>query len=170
MFSALNRLIELDVEESAKQRERVAFMSLMGAVIEALPDGLVVIDLTGKILFFNQQAELLFGYHRSQVIGRQLEMLMPEHRRARHVHQREMFGRFDISKRPQSMGIGMNLAALREDGHEFMADITLARMVAPSGILLLASVRCAPRLSASLAAAAPMPDPELLAEDHDAGP
>src|ERR1019366_6651515 len=116
-----------DEQEAMKQSERFAYLSLTEAVIEALPDALIVIDATGKIVLFNEKAEFMFGYHRSEMIGQPVEKLMPERARAAHAHDREVYNRFDISQRAQTMGIGANLTGVRNDGHQFPVDITLAR-------------------------------------------
>jgi PAS domain S-box-containing protein len=141
LAKAIDRLIELDEQETLKQLERATYLSLTDAVIEALPDALIVIDTTGKVVLFNEKAEFMFGYHRSEIIGQPVEKLMPERVRPRHTHDRETYNRFDISKRTRTLGIGGNLMGLRVDGHEFPVDITLARMVVPKGIYNLACIR-----------------------------
>ena len=141
----IERLLELDARETEQHRQRAGFLSLLDAVIEALPDALVVTNLEGKIIIFNERAELMFGYHRSEIIGKTVEMLIPERDRVKHVHARMMYSRFDVNKRSETMGIGMNLLGLHSDGHEFRTDITLARMVVPEGIYIMALVRFSPR-------------------------
>src|SRR3981081_3358630 len=97
MTSAIDRLMEMDERESAKQHERAEFLSLAAAVIEALPDALIVTDSHGKIVLFKQKDEFIFGYHRSELIGQPVEKLMPQSFRDLHVRHREMYNRFDIS-------------------------------------------------------------------------
>jgi PAS domain S-box-containing protein len=177
MVRAIDRLIELDERESAMQHERIAFLSLLDSVIEALPDGLVVTDIEGKIILFNERAEFMFGRHRSEVIGQNVELLMPERLRKLHTNDRHMYNRFDISPHTRTMGLGLQLTGIRSDGHEFPADITLARMVAPKGVFNLALVRYSPQLielaAAERAAAGqqpePVPEPEPAPGDevHD---
>ena len=169
MARAIDRLIELDAQESAREHDRAAFLLLINAVMEALPDGLVVADAEGKIVLFNERAELMFGYHRSEVIGQAVEKLMPERYRGCHVLDRETYGRFDVSKRVHTMGVGMDLAGVRSDGYEFPADITLSRMVVPKGAFTLALVRYSPRADDPAAArqAPAAPEPEM--ESPNAG-
>ena len=157
LTNAIERLIELDEQESAKQRDRVAYLSLMDAVIEALPDALIVADAAGKIVLFNERAEFMFGYHRSEVIGQAVELLLPERDRARHMHDRDMYNRFDISQRARTMGLGRNLLGMRSDGYEFPADITLARMVGTKGVFNLALIRFSYK-ALELATATPEPE------------
>jgi len=143
MSDPIARLTELDEQETATQLKRIALLSLMDAVVDALPDALVVSDLAGTIAFFNTSAELMFGYHRSSVIGEKVEMLMPDTHRARHVHDREVYGRFATNVRSKTMGIGMDLTGVHSDGHAFPVDITLARVVTREGVFLLAQLRFA---------------------------
>jgi PAS domain S-box-containing protein len=146
LSTAIERLIELDEQESAKQRERATYLSLLNAVIEALPDALVVTDASGKIVMFNERSEFMFGYPRSEVIGGTVETLLPARAGERHAHDREIYTRFEITQRSRTMGVGLNLLGTHKDGHEFPVDITLARMIAPQGIYNLALVRFSPRV------------------------
>lgn len=166
MIKAIDRLIELDEQETAKQRERVEFMALMHAVIEALPDGLIVIDGDGKIVLFNETAELMFGYHRSEMIGEPVEKLIPERVRARHVHDREMYTRYSVNERARTMGVGLNLVGVHRDGHEFLTEITLARMVVPKGVFILSSIRFSPRGTVPKEDEPSPPEPQIE-DPHD---
>ena len=145
MGTAIERLIELDERESEQQRERADYLSMMDAVIEALPDALIVTDPDGKVVLFNKRAELMFGYPRSEMIGEPVEKLLPERDRIRHAHDREIYNQFEISQRSRTMGVGMDLMGLRRDGREFPAEITLARMVGSKGVFNLALIRFSPR-------------------------
>ncbi len=169
MTGAIDRLMELDEQESAKQHERVAILSLMDAVIEALPDALIVTDIDGKIVIFNERAEFMFGYHRSQMIGEKVEKLLPDRIRTLHANQRARFNRFDLSPHARTMGLGLELSGLRSDGHEFPADITLARMVAPKGVFNLALVRYSSRAAQAAAIGETSPISEQKAAGPDAG-
>ena len=169
MTGAIDRLLELDERESAKQHERMAILSLMDAVIEALPDALVVTDVDGNIVIFNEKAEFMFGYHRSQIIGEKVDKLLPEQTRALHENHRDMYNRFDICPHPRTMGLGLSLTGLRSDGHEFPADITLARMVAPKGVFNLALVRYSSRAAEAAGAAMAPSGPDHEPDETNAG-
>jgi PAS domain S-box-containing protein len=144
LAETIERLLELDEQDTARQRERMDFLSLMDAVIEALPDALVVSNFQGEIVLFNGQAELMFGYHRSEVVGQKIECLLPQRLRDRHARDRELFSRYRVSRRTMTMGIGLNLVGLHKDGHEFPTEITLSRMVVPTGVFNLAVLRFVP--------------------------
>jgi PAS domain S-box-containing protein len=164
LVETIERLLELDEQDAERRRERMDFLSLMDAVIEALPDALVVSDFRGNIVLFNCQAELMFGYHRSEVVGKRLERLLPERLRERHARDRELFSRYHVSRRSMTMGIGLNLVGLHKDGHEFATEITLSRMVVPRGVFNLAVLRFVPdNLSrAEVDVAIPLADDEEI--------
>jgi PAS domain S-box-containing protein len=141
----LDRLIQLDEEETARQTHRVAFLSLTAAVIEALPDALIVVDVEGKIVLVNERTEFMFGYPRVELIGRPVEMLMPARIRQIHTTHRREYNLFNLSPHARTMGLGLKLIALRCDGLEFPTEIMLARMVVSQGIYNLALIRGTPR-------------------------
>jgi PAS domain S-box-containing protein len=138
---AISRLVDLDREETQKQRDRAEVLGMMEVFIEALPDALIIADATGNIVYCNANAELMFGYHRSELIDRPVEKLMPASFAEHHPARREAFNRFGTTLRSQTMGIGLCLLGKRSDGQEFPVDIMLARMVHPRGIFNLASIR-----------------------------
>src|ERR671919_1565662 len=107
-------------------------------LIEASPDGVVIIGPDGLIQLVNAQTEKLFGYRREELIGRPVEMLVPE--RARDHHPSHRGGYFERpSTRP--MGAGLDLTARRKDGREFAVDIALSYLHTDEGGLVSAAVR-----------------------------
>lgn len=141
MVREIERLIQLDEQETARQRDRVASLALAAAVIEALPDALVVVDLTGNIVLVNERAELLFGYPRSDLFGRPVEILIPRHLREQHANHRAEYNQFTLSTQTRAMGQGLQLSGVRSDGHVFPAEILMARVTVPRGIYNVAVVR-----------------------------
>jgi PAS domain S-box-containing protein len=167
LATAIDRLIELDKQESARQNERLAYLSMMDAVIEALPDALIVTDAAGIIFLFNEKAEFMFGFHRSELIGQPVEQLLPERCRAHHAHVRDMYIRFGVTKRVQTMGSGMDVVGLRSDGSEFQARITLARMIVPQGEFSLALVRFSPGSDEVASVAFNSPEPAQVPQPEN---
>ncbi len=106
-------------------------------VIEAAPNGMVMVDRGGKIVLVNSQVELLFGYTRSELIGRSVELLMPDQFRNRHTEYREGFLRDPHTRR---MGAGRDLYGLRKDGREFQIEIGLSPLTTMEGTFVLASI------------------------------
>ena len=169
MASEIDRLIQLDEQETARQHGRMAFLSLTAAVIEALPDALIVVDVEGKIVLVNERAEFMFGYPRTDLIGRPVEMLMPARTRQIHSTHRREYNQFTLSPHARTMGLGTKLIALRCDGLEFPTEIMLARMVVSQGIYNLALIRSVPRADEFVAAKSIHPDPAQEIEATDAG-
>ncbi len=79
----------------------------------ASPDGIIVVDDTGKIVEANPQAETLFGYTRFELLGNAVEILIPERFRSVHAEDRSSFAH-QSQRRP--MGTGLELCGRRKDG------------------------------------------------------
>jgi diguanylate cyclase (GGDEF)-like protein/PAS domain S-box-containing protein len=108
------------------------------ALLEAVPDALVVADAEGNVIFSNAQAEKLFGYSRAEFLGKPIEMLMPERFRAAHVENRAAYLFAPSIRR---MSIGRELVALRRDGTEFPLEMTLSPFASEFGQLTIAIAR-----------------------------
>ena len=107
-------------------------------LLEGAPDGVVIVGPDGLIRLVNGQTEKLFGYSREELIGRPVEILVPEG--ARDVHPGHRAGYFKHpSIRP--MGAGLDLRGRRKDGREFPVDISLSFIDTDEGTLVSAAVR-----------------------------
>ncbi len=112
--------------------------ALSRAIPEAMPDAIMVTDEAGVIVSVNAKFELMFGYHRSEVIGQLPEMLMPPAQRDRHVTHRRSYAE---DPRVRDMSAKMQLRALRKNGVEFDALIKLGPVVIPGGIYTIVVIR-----------------------------
>jgi len=108
------------------------------ALVETAPDAMVAVDAGGRIVLANAQAGLLFGYHRSEMIGQHVEMLVPDGARSLHPRRRAAYA---ANPTTRSMGAGTELAARRKDGSEFPAEISLSSIQTADGVLVSAAVR-----------------------------
>lgn len=107
-------------------------------VVESAPNGMLMIDQSGTIVLVNSQVEQLFGYRREELLGKPVEMLVPQRFRAAHPGQRH-----DFFNEPKAgmMARGRQLFALRADGSEFPVEIGLNPIhSAHGGFQVLASV------------------------------
>jgi len=121
------------IEESlAQQRERLR------RVIESAPNGVLTVDRQGRIALVNAQVEKLFGYSRSELIGRHVEMLLPIRLRGAHKIMREAF---TAAPETRPMGAGRELYGRRKDGSEFPVEIGLNEVVSTGhGDVVLATI------------------------------
>jgi len=92
-------------------------------LLNAVPDAVFVTSGDGRIMFANQQAEIVFGYTRDELLDQPVEMLIPERLRPRHVPQRLAYAE---SPAVRPMGQGLELLGLRKDGQEFPVEISLS--------------------------------------------
>lgn len=124
--------VSRDITERAKSQQRFA------ALLEAAPDAIVVVDADGVIELANQQVEAMFGYAREEVVGRPVEMLIPEASRDRHPGLRESYV---AEPNVRLMRSGLDLTARRKDGTLVPVDIALAPLRTDSGIVVTAAIR-----------------------------
>jgi len=107
-------------------------------LLEAAPDAIVGVDRDGRIALVNAQAERLFGYRREDLVGRPVEILVPDAIKSAHPGHRD---RYLSDPRPRPMGAGMQLAGRRRDGTEFPAEISLSTLDTAQGVLVSAAIR-----------------------------
>ncbi|MGI9225624.1 MAG: hybrid sensor histidine kinase/response regulator [Woeseiaceae bacterium] len=107
-------------------------------LLESAPDAMIIVDARGKIAIVNAQAEDMFGYGRDELLGHNVEMLLPTHVRNNHKAHRKAFGE-NPELRP--MGPGLDLVGLRKDGNEFPVEISLSPVMTSSGGFVSSVIR-----------------------------
>jgi PAS domain S-box-containing protein len=106
-------------------------------VVESAPNGIVMVDAEGRIILVNSQTERYFGYRRDELLGRSVEMLIPERLRGHHEEYRT---RFLDEHRARAMGLGRSLYGLRKDGSEFPIEIGLSPVETDQETHILGSI------------------------------
>jgi protein-histidine pros-kinase len=107
-------------------------------ILESAPDAMVIIDHYGKISVVNAQAEQMFGYARNELLGKEVELLLPDDVRNKHISHRAAYAR-EPHLRP--MGIGMDLSAKRKDGTTFPVEISLSPVTSATGTFVSSVIR-----------------------------
>jgi len=113
----------LEAEQVRLRQRAEATEERLRTLLDTLPDAIVITRGTGRIVFVNQEAEALFGYPRAELIGHEIELLVPE--RFRQGHREHRTG-FAAAPRARPMGTGLELYGRRKDGSEFPVQIMLS--------------------------------------------
>lgn len=108
-------------------------------LLDALPDGVVVCDRDGQMVYVNSALQELSGYSGELLIGQQIEMLVPAGIRDDHAANRAGYHQGGMPARP--MGSGLQIALLRRDGSLLAVDVALRPVVIDEQTLVVAAVR-----------------------------
>jgi anti-anti-sigma factor len=116
--------------------------AILWQLLDALGDGLLLSAEDGTVVLVNRQGAAMFGYDRSELIGRSVDELLPAGLRAAHRSYREAYGRAPVAR---VMADRARLVGLRRDGATVPVEVSLTPVPTASGHLVLAVVRDATR-------------------------
>ncbi len=123
------------MNEFTELRQTMVFFE---GLFELAPDAIVVVNRKGRIMQINKQAEKIFGYLRDEVLGKPVEIFLPERLREQHVeHVKNYMSKPHI----RILGTGLELYGRKKDGTEFPVDIALGPLQTDKGTVVLSMVR-----------------------------
>lgn len=125
---------ELAAEINVRKQTEEKFRRLL----EAAPDGIIIVNEQGQIMLVNAQIESMFGYKRQNLIEQPVESLIPN--RYRKIHPQHRADYYQAS-RVRPMGAGLELYGLRQDSSEFPVEISLSPLETEEGLLVMAVIR-----------------------------
>lgn len=128
------RLVGTNHDVTARKQ---AESELIG-VLEAAPDAMVLVNGDGNIVLLNSAVENVFGFAKQELVGKSVDLLIPE--RLRHGH-RGFRKQYFAEAKTRAMGAGKSLIGLRKDGSEFPAEISLSMLKTNRGGLAIAAIR-----------------------------
>jgi diguanylate cyclase (GGDEF)-like protein/PAS domain S-box-containing protein len=121
------------VQRSTGDSELDDLLLAPGVILEGLPDAVVAASRDGRIVFVNALAEQLFGYARSELVGRPVQTLWPERLRERYVRNMQLYFATEHPMRFSTAAWGV-----RKDGSEFIGEMSWGIVETTTGPLLLA--------------------------------
>ena len=125
-------------EQEANARAEMLAERKFRELLENAPDAILQVDPSGAILIANRTAEKLFCYTREELIGQNVDLLVPEANRAAHPAHRKTLA---TAGKSRPMGLGLDLFAQRKDGTTFPVEISLSPMNTENGVHVTAVIR-----------------------------
>ncbi|MGA2713203.1 MAG: PAS domain S-box protein [Bryobacteraceae bacterium] len=127
-------LMEREQEAKTQARADRRFRELL----EAAPDAIIEVDREGRIVLLNLVTEKIFGYSREDLLGKSMDVLLPDELRAGHAAHRAHFWANPVTR---PMGMGLVLHGRRKNGSTFPVEISLSPVKAEEGFRVTAIIR-----------------------------
>lgn len=121
----------------SQQTHSIRTVSYLTTIIDSIPTAVVVVDQAGAIVLANAQTEVLFGYTRDEILGRQVDILVPHRFRGGHPHLRDGFIHHPTTR---PMGAGRDLFGLHKDGSHFPVEIGLNPITTNEGLFVVSAI------------------------------
>ena len=118
-------IIESPLRETQGRLDRRLDAALLRSVIDTAPDAIITIERDGRIRSFSPAAERLFGYGAEEVIGRNVNILMPDPYRSEHDGYLD---RYLTTGEKRIIGIGRTVMARHKDGRTFPIELAVGEV------------------------------------------
>jgi PAS domain S-box-containing protein len=135
---ASNLRLNLLTQQEANARAEMFAERRFRELIENAPDAILQVNAAGAIVIANRTAETMFCYTREELMGQNVDLLVPEANRTAHPAHRKAFAAAGLTR---PMGLGLDLFAQRKDGTKFPVEISLSPMKTESGVHVTAVIR-----------------------------
>ena len=139
-IAALDSVADQAAELQQTVDDYLFLLAVSIELFQSSPDAIVVVDEAGIIRLVNSQAELLTGYHRSQLRGQPVELLVPDDRKGVHADFGHRGG-YMTEPRVRAMGADLDLKLRLKSGAEVAVDINLAPIVTVQEMFIIATMR-----------------------------
>lgn len=139
MNQITNNSVVLETPDTMLEKELAEHKkseSKFKGLLESAPDSMVITNGDGVILMVNAQTERIFGYPRSEMIGKKVEILIPQRFQDKHTHHRQHYVE---NPKVRAMGAGMALFGRRNDGSEFPVEVSLSPLKLDDGEFMVIS-------------------------------
>ncbi|MGA7802992.1 PAS domain-containing protein [Bradyrhizobium sp.] len=104
------------------------------ALLTSMPDAVVYSDVEGRIQFWNNGAEAMFGFTSAEAVGQSLDIIVPENLRKRHWDGYEVTMRTGVTR--YGAGDLLSVPAIRKDGSRLSTEFTIVPFKDESGRML----------------------------------
>ena len=127
-----------DITNIKALRDAKLINTKFGNLLDSIPDGIVIVNSTGRIVLVNTQAEKLFGYSADELRGQPVEMLLPPRKRGLYVGERAAYF---THPHIRMVGADWELYGFRKDGTEFPVEISLSPIETDEGRFSISAIR-----------------------------
>jgi len=126
------------IERKQAEEELRQSQAMFQGLFESAPDAILAVNREGNVILLNDRAEKMFGYRRGEILGKPVEVLMPERFKMRHTEHRTSY-----MSRPhiRPMGASLELLGKLKDGTEFPIDVSLIPIKRDGDMVALSIIR-----------------------------
>lgn len=125
-------------ERRMAQKKAEEEASRVQSFLDNANDSVVTVNEKGIIIFVNKQVETWFGYSKEELLGKEIEILIPDRYKEIHIEKRK---KYTLSPVPRPMGSGLNFVAKRKDGREIPVEISLSPTHTKEGTFVTSVLR-----------------------------